>query len=100
RCLRCLDPVARSHVAGKNSSWRPFRMTRHAISMSVSGALSALALLMPLSANAGALSGKVVDPTGKAIEGAIVTATDGRGVGVSVYTDRQGAFRLDTSLKG
>lgn len=75
-------------------------MTRHAISMSVSGALSALALLMPLSANAGALSGKVVDPAGKAIEGAIVTATDGRGVGVSVYTNRQGAFRLDTRLKG
>lgn len=75
-------------------------MTRHAFSMSVSGALSALALLMSLPASAGALSGKVVDPAGKAIEGAIVTATDGRGVGVSVYTDRQGAFRLDTRLKG
>jgi streptogramin lyase len=75
-------------------------MIRHAYSMSVSGALSALALLMPLPASAGALSGKVVDPSGQAIEGAMVTATDGRGVGVSVYTDRQGAFRLDTRLKG
>lgn len=75
-------------------------MTRHAFSLSVSGALSALALLMPLPADAGELSGKVVDPAGQAIEGAIVTATDRRGVGVSVYTDRQGAFRLETRLQG
>lgn len=75
-------------------------MTRHSLSSSLSGALGALVLFMYLPASAGALTGTVVDPAGKGIEGAIVTATDGRGVGVSVYTNRQGAFRLNTKLKG
>ncbi|MDT3678777.1 MAG: carboxypeptidase regulatory-like domain-containing protein [Burkholderiaceae bacterium] len=63
-------------------------------------AVVAMGLLVHFPAFAGTLSGSVVDPAGKGMEGAIVTLTDARGVGVSVYTNRDGSFRLSNSLKG
>lgn len=51
-------------------------------------------------AMAGTLTGQVADTDARPIAGAIVTVTDRRGVAESVYTDRQGAFRLTTALDG
>lgn len=67
----------------------------------VSGMLTAV-LLSVLSTNAAAavVSGKVTDAGGQAVEGAIITLTDKRGVGESVYTGKQGAFLLSSKMSG
>jgi streptogramin lyase len=58
------------------------------------------ALMAAAPAIAGSVHGKVSDPGGKAVVGAIVSLTSQGGIGRSVYTDDQGQYRLDTDLSG
>lgn len=62
--------------------------------------VASLALGTAAFAQAGTLSGRVVDDDGQAIAGAIVTLTDKRGVSESVYSDDKGGFRMTTRLQG
>lgn len=61
------------------------------------GRLSALAVLLSVStADAAGFSGRVLDPEGRPVSGAFVTAVDSaRGIRVSVCTSRDGGFALD-----
>ncbi|MCC6596529.1 MAG: carboxypeptidase regulatory-like domain-containing protein [Rhodanobacteraceae bacterium] len=59
-----------------------------------------LAVLAAAAAQAGTLRGKVSDTAGRPIDGAIVTLTDARGVGQSVYTDKAGAYSLTSRSAG
>ncbi len=76
----------------RNNS-RALPSTKHLLAGSLALGIAAIA-------QAGTLSGSVVDDSGQAIAGAIVTLTDRRGVSESVYSNDKGAFRLATKLQG
>jgi virginiamycin B lyase len=64
-------------------------------------AVTALVALCSTHAIAGVVSGQVNDDRGAAVAGAMVTVSDEkRGVGESVFSDRNGRFELRTSLQG
>jgi streptogramin lyase len=59
-----------------------------------------LGIMLVAETQAGVLKGIIKDTNGNAVNGAIVTLTSGRGIGESVYTDKQGGYRLSTDLAG
>jgi streptogramin lyase len=60
-----------------------------------------LAAAMSVPAVAGVLSGTVTDDKGKALHGVLVRLTDSNsGISEAVYTNRNGAYQLDTRLAG